>query len=84
MTGKHYHWHKRWTVDLPAASATHDSGLVMVFAPHQEGGWDGRAINPNEVFDKLAETHGAGNAQQMMARLAREAGDVWAKAQKGK
>lgn len=81
MTGKHYQWHKRWTVDLQAASATHESGLVVVFAPHPEGGWDGRALNPNEVFETLTKTHGAGNAQQMLTRLAREAGDVWQRAQ---
>ena len=33
MTGKHYQFHKRWTVDVPAASATHESGLVVRFRP---------------------------------------------------
>jgi len=30
------------------------------------------------VFDELKKHNGAGNAQQMLARLAREAGELWA------
>lgn len=29
------------------------------------------------VFEELKKQHGAGNAQQMLARLAREAGELW-------
>lgn len=102
MTGKHYDWHKRWTVDLTAGSATHDSGLVVRFLllPPTEAQiqahesdtaigkcWtpDGRewgAITTPELmqatFDALKEKNGPHNAQQMLARLAREAGEVWA------
>lgn len=31
MSNKHFNWHKHWTVDLEAASASHDSGLVVRF-----------------------------------------------------
>lgn len=31
MTGKHYNWHKHWTVDLVAATAAHDGGLIARF-----------------------------------------------------
>ena len=104
MTGKHYHWHKRWRLDLEAASVTHDSGLVVRFlalplteaqpVAHDAAAaigkcWttDGRewgavttAALLEATFEALKLRHGAGNAQQMMARLAREAGELWAKA----
>lgn len=101
MTGKHYNWHKRWTVDLEAASATHDSGLVARFLllplteaqkqAHDDSAaigkcWtlDGRewgVITTPELlqatFEALKTKHGPHNAQTMLARLAREAGEVW-------
>lgn len=101
MTGKHYNWHKRWAVDLKAASATHDSGLVARFialplteAQALEHGTDvaiGKCWTPDgcewgvvttqaaqgAVFDALTKNHGQYNAQKMLARIAREAGEVW-------
>lgn len=29
----HYNWHKKWTVDLPTFSATHETGLLVRFFP---------------------------------------------------
>lgn len=102
MTGRHFRWHRRWTVSLETASATHDSGLVVRFlalpltdqsrAAHESESaigkcWttDGRewgAVTTPAIleatFATLRQRHGAGNAQKMIARLAREAGEVWA------
>lgn len=104
MTGKHYQWHKRWSVDIEAASAAHDSGLVVRFLAlplteerkhlHDADAaigkcWttDGREwgavttpVMLDGTFEALKLKHGAANAQQMIDRLAREAGEVWATA----
>jgi len=101
MTGKHYQWHRRWTVDLLAGNATHDTGLVVRFlalplteAQKREHDSDvaiGKCWTPDgrewgvltqgaileETFEHLKEKNGPHNAQAMLARLAREAGDVW-------
>lgn len=102
MTGKHFGWHKRWTVDLEGASATHDSGLVTRFLllplteaqqqAHDTDAAIGKCWTPDgrewgvvttphmlEVtFAALKAKNGPHNAQQMLARLAREAGEIWA------
>jgi hypothetical protein len=102
MTNKPFKWHKRWTVDVEAASASHDSGLVVRFlalplseAQIQEHNsdaaigkcWttDGREwgviTTPalwESTFENLKFKNGVHNAQSMLARLAREAGEVWA------
>ena len=104
MTGKHYQWHKRWAVSLEAASAVHESGLVVRFlglplseaqmVAHDADAAIGKCWTPDgrewgivttpdildATFGALKIKHGAGNAAQMIARLAREAGELWAKA----
>lgn len=53
------------------------SGLVVRFAPADEpGAWDGQPTNAEEVGRALIELHGA-QAAQMLARLMREAGQLW-------
>lgn len=102
MTGKHYKWHLRWTVDLLTASAAHDSGLVARFLAlpmtetqlqeHDTDAAIGKCWTPDgrewgivttpamleATFDALKSKHGPHNAQTMIARLGREAGEVWA------
>ena len=104
MTGKHHNWHKRWSASIEAASATHDSGLVVRFlllplseaqiTAHEQDAaigkcWttDGRewgVVTTPALLESTCEAlrakNGAGNAQQMLARLAREAGEIWTKA----
>lgn len=80
MTGKHYKWQARWRVDLAARTATHESGLVVHFARNPDDDrWGGRAeeTNAQSVYAGLVEDHGAHNAPQMMARLLREAGEIF-------
>lgn len=101
MTGKRYKWQLRWTVDVQAASATHDSGLVVRFlslplteAQKQEHDADvaiGKCWTPDgrewgivtapelleATFEALKSQHGPHNAQAMLSRFAREAGEVW-------
>ena len=69
MTSKHHKWQTRWRLDLAARRATHESGLVVEFAPN------GRAQNMNgpQYEQTLAQTHGPHNAPLMLARLLREA-----------
>ena len=60
-----------WTIDLAAATATHESGLVIKFAPvpGEPGAFDGQivgAIPASLPHDPAA-----------LARLAREAGDAY-------
>lgn len=68
-------WRGRWTVG--ADTATHGpSGLVVRFQPHPEGGWSGTSPNIQDVFDALEKT-GAQNIAKSLARLMREAGDIF-------
>lgn len=54
------------------------SGLVVRFAPAIDAdALDGEAVNGHEVARALAERHGQGEVARMLARLMREAGDVW-------
>lgn len=36
MTGRHYNWHKRWTLDPAAATATHETGWVVRFVTAEQ------------------------------------------------
>lgn len=80
MTSKHHKWQTRWLVDLAAAQATHDSGLVVEFKPAHgppEVEFDGRPLNTDQVLPALMEKHGQHNVGPMLARLLREAGDIY-------
>lgn len=59
-----------WTINLAASTATHDSGLTILFAPADAAGaWDGRVVS--EIPPAL------GRDAQALARLMREAGDAF-------
>ncbi len=74
-------WRSRWTVDRAKQEARHGpSGLVVRFARHDEGGWQGDAANGQEVAQALIERHGHHAAVRMLARLMREAGDIYSQA----
>jgi hypothetical protein len=82
MTGKHHNFHKRWTVDMAANTATHESGLLVTFTPHPAGGYEGTTDDANTAatFAILKAKNGAGNAAAMIPRLMREAGEVFGRA----
>ncbi len=86
MTGKHYRWQARWQVDTAACEARHDSGLVMRFARAGDDAhaWNGEPVNADETLRALLARHGPHNAPQMLARLAREAGEVYTEALRGR
>jgi len=46
--------------------------------PSQRWGTLARSQNMQATLDTLSADNGAGNAPQMLARLTREAGDIWA------
>lgn len=71
-------WRSRWTVDLEAATTTHQAGLVVRFAPVEDdpGAYDGEVIAGMEAL--------AGLDGQALARLMREAGDIYAEARHGR
>lgn len=60
-----------WKIDLDAATATHDSGVVVKFtpAPDQPGAFDG---TPAGLPDALRNA-----APFALARLMREAGEAY-------
>ena len=63
---------------MGADSATHGpSGLVVRFQPHPEGGWSGASPNIQEVFSAL-KAAGTKDLERVLARLMREAGDIFA------
>ena len=68
---------RNWTIDLVANTATHESGLVILFEPAADvdGAWDGRAIS--EIPAALPRD------AQALARLMRDAGDAFTHARKG-
>ncbi len=69
-------WRGRWTVQ--GQDARHGpSGLVVRFLPHPEGGFEGLPTNGQEVAQALIELHGRDAAGKMLARLMREAGDIF-------
>lgn len=80
MAGKHHNFHKRWTVDLAANTATHESGLVIEFTPKTSAGFS-RVATEQVALDYLSIKNGRGNAGVMLDRLKRESIDVfhWAK-----
>jgi hypothetical protein len=69
-------WRRRWTVDLEAGTATHNTGLVVRFTPvpGEPGAYDG------EVIAGLDAVHGL--SPQQAARMMREAGDIYAESTK--
>nr|WP_319566298.1 hypothetical protein [uncultured Rhodoferax sp.] len=82
MTGKHYAFHKRWTVDMEARTALHESGLLVEFTPKTGAGFV-KVSTEQPALDYLSAKNGRGNAGVMLERLKREASDVylWAKEQ---
>ncbi len=70
-------WRGRWVVS--GDEARHGpSGLVVRFAPALDAdALDGEAVNGHEVARALAARHGRSEVARMLARLMREAGDVW-------
>lgn len=78
MPSKHYRWQTRWRVDMPARSAVHESGLIVRFsAPDRYGGADGEPVNSQEWLDQAIKKHGGHNIGPMLARLMREAGQIY-------
>ncbi|MEW6647201.1 MAG: hypothetical protein AB1450_08390 [Pseudomonadota bacterium] len=71
-------WRSRWVVDLEAATAIHQIGLVVRFAPAEDepGTYDGEVIAGLEAL--------AGMDGQALARLMREAGDIYMEARHGR
>jgi hypothetical protein len=71
-------WRSRWTVDLEAATATHRDGWVFQFAPDSDeaDAFDGDCIGrPDPIMpEHLREA----------ARIAREAGDIFIEARRGR
>jgi hypothetical protein len=82
MTGKHYAFHKRWTVDLAARTALHESGLLVEFTPKMGVGFV-KVSTEQPALDYLSVKNGRGNAGVMLERLKRESAEVylWAKEQ---
>ena len=78
----HRGWRSRWSVDLAAKEARHGpTGLVVRFVRRGEG-WDGHGENLDEVFAVLKRTTPAEHLASTLARLLREAGDVFAEKNK--
>lgn len=75
MSSKRYRWQKRWVLQPESAAATHTpTGLQVDFGT----GGQARAVNSAAVLPALLAQHGPHNAPQMLARLQREAAQLWA------
>jgi hypothetical protein len=80
MVGKRYNWHKHWTVDLAACTATHDTGLIVHFkkSDDDETAWDGSIPDGGtKWFEKIKGTMPPQDIANHVARLMREAGDAY-------
>lgn len=78
-------WRKQWTVDLEARQARHElTGAVVQFGTSPDP--SGRVppastlLNRLEVARNLDQQHGQAAAVQMLARLVRDAADVYHRA----
>ncbi len=71
-------WRARWSVDLDAASATHQDGWAFCFTPStgENGAFDGQCIAQPSP---LTAAHLA-----QAARRAREAGEIYVEARRGR
>jgi hypothetical protein len=71
-------WRRRWTVDLETSTIAHQNGLVVRFAPVEDepGVYDGEVIAGMESL--------IGMDGQALARLMREAGDIFVEARRGR
>lgn len=70
-------WRRRWIVDLEAATATHADGWVFRFAPADEAGaFDGKCIGQPQP---LTREH-----LERAPRIAREAGEIYIEARRGR
>lgn len=72
-------WRGRWTVDAGEREARHGpSGLVVRFQ-RRGAAWDGHVDDrlAKEISEAFIERHGAAAAALMIARLMREAGEVF-------
>lgn len=60
-----------WTIDLDAATATHETGIVIQFAPvpGEPGAFDGTPVGLPDTLRKAAPT--------ALAGLMREAGEAY-------
>ena len=61
-------WRKRWTWDPETATAIHESGIAVAFAPSGRGGWNGQLVAGTTVHLDSADP-------RRVARIMREAGD---------
>lgn len=58
------------------------SGLVVRFRRATDAkAWDGEVVNGQEVSAALSERHGVNDPARMLARLMREAGDIFSERQ---
>ncbi len=71
-------WRARWSVDLDTATATHRDGWQFRFAPAEDapGAFDGECIAQPEPFKP--------EHMREAARIAREAGDIFIEARRGR
>lgn len=77
MVGKHYNWHKHWTVDMSACTATHDSGLVVQFEQADSRACDGSAVNTEAWVAAIKDTMPPQDLSKHLARLMREAREAY-------
>jgi len=70
-------WRSRWRVDLAACTATHQpTGIVITFARDGDA-WNGTIKQIDQLNQMIAE---GGATAQSIARLMREAGDIYQEA----
>lgn len=71
MPSKNHGWHKRWRLDLPSLTATHETGFCVRYAVT---GALVRAVplNLDETLAALEPKHGH-NAPEMIRRMIKEA-----------
>jgi hypothetical protein len=77
MTGKHYQWHKRWTVNQETCTATHESGLAFQFTQTGDGAWDGKPLNLDDWQDEQLKLMPLPYLAKHAQRLAKEAGEAY-------
>ena len=57
--------------------ARHSSSGLIIRFQRIDGAWDGKAVNGQEIAQALIAIHGRDAAGKMLARLMRDAGDIF-------
>jgi hypothetical protein len=80
VVGKHYQWHKKWTLDIATCTATHETGAIVDFSC-VGGEWVGAFRGGSAAAETWLSAHkfnpNDANGRARLSRIMKEANDTW-------